>query len=141
MNDEEVVAIAEYRGEPVAETTGVYTRLAQPGFSTPRPHFLGINLHNDRPYYIFSLICVGLLMLFLARLRASRFGRALMLAGTDRQAASSVGVSPWRAKIFAFALARFVGSYPALRQNVPIVLWSLAEGRWTCRQYSLLSTR
>jgi ABC-type branched-subunit amino acid transport system ATPase component/ABC-type branched-subunit amino acid transport system permease subunit len=81
------------------------TRLAQPGFQTPRPHFLGINLHGDRPYYIFSLVCLGALMLFLARLRASRFGRALMLAGTDRQAASSVGVSPWRAKIFAFALA------------------------------------
>jgi len=48
-----------------------------------------------------------LCMLFLARLRASRFGRGLMLAGTDRQAAASVGVSPWRAKIFAFALAGF----------------------------------
>ena len=31
MNDEEVAAIAEYRGEPVAETTGVYTRMAQRG--------------------------------------------------------------------------------------------------------------
>jgi len=31
VNDEEVAAIAEYRGEPVAETTGVYTRMAQPG--------------------------------------------------------------------------------------------------------------
>ena len=28
-----------------------------------------------------------------------------MLVGTDRQVASAVGVSPWRAKIFAFALA------------------------------------
>ena len=58
------------------------TRLAAPGFQTPRPHFLGLNLHNDRPYYIFSLVCLCALMLFLARLRASRFGRALMLAGT-----------------------------------------------------------
>ena len=48
---------------------------------------------------------LGLVILFLARLRASRFGRGLMLAGTDRQAASAVGVSPWRAKIFAFVLA------------------------------------
>src|SRR5207245_7906624 len=81
------------------------TRLAAPGFQTPRPHFLGLNLHNDRPYFLFCLIRVVGLMFCLARLRASRFGRALILAGTDRQAASSVGVSPWRAKIFAFALA------------------------------------
>jgi ABC-type branched-subunit amino acid transport system ATPase component/ABC-type branched-subunit amino acid transport system permease subunit len=74
----------------------------------PRPALLGVHLNSDRAYFLFALAVLGLAMLFLARLRASRFGRGLMLAGTDRQAASAVGVSPWRAKIFAFALAGFL---------------------------------
>lgn len=78
---------------------------ADPTYPVPRPSLLGVHLDSDRSYYLFSLVVVAILMLFLARLRASRFGRGLILAGTDRQAASSVGVSPWRAKIFAFALA------------------------------------
>ncbi|MEW6475047.1 MAG: branched-chain amino acid ABC transporter ATP-binding protein/permease [Actinomycetota bacterium] len=73
----------------------------------PRPSLLGVDLDSDRAYFLFVLAVLGLVLVFLARLRASRFGRGLMLAGTDRQAASAVGVSPWRAKIFAFALAGF----------------------------------
>jgi ABC-type branched-subunit amino acid transport system permease subunit len=41
-------------------------------------------------------------------LRNSRFGRSLLLVGTDRQAAASVGISPWRYKIFAFVLSGFL---------------------------------
>jgi ABC-type branched-subunit amino acid transport system ATPase component/ABC-type branched-subunit amino acid transport system permease subunit len=74
----------------------------------PRPALLGVHLDSDRAYFLFAIAVLGLVMLFLARLRASRFGRGLMLAGTDRQAASAVGVSPWRAKILAFALAGFL---------------------------------
>ena len=87
--------------EKIVFTTG----LVDPPFATPRPDFLGINLSGDRAYYVFSVCLLGAPVLFITRLRASRFGRALMLAGTDRQAASSVGVSPWASKIFAFALA------------------------------------
>ena len=74
----------------------------------PRPALLGIGLESDRAYFLFALAVLGLVLVFLARLRASRFGRGLILAGTDRQAAAAVGVSPWRAKIFAFALAGFL---------------------------------
>lgn len=84
-------------------------RLVQtdPRFPLSRPSFLGVHLTSDRAYYVFALAVLCALMLFLSRLRSSRFGRALMLTGTDRQAASSVGVSPFRAKIFAFAIAGF----------------------------------
>ncbi|HEV8623145.1 MAG TPA: ATP-binding cassette domain-containing protein, partial [Acidimicrobiia bacterium] len=78
-----------------------------PEHTIHRPALLGVHLNSDRAYFLFALAVLILCMLFLARLRASRFGRGLMLAGTDRQAAASVGVSPWRAKIFAFALAGF----------------------------------
>ena len=78
-----------------------------PEHTIHRPALFGVHLISDRAYFLFALAVLGLCMVFLARLRASRFGRGLMLAGTDRQAAASVGVSPWRAKIFAFALAGF----------------------------------
>ena len=78
-----------------------------PDHTIHRPALFGIHLASDRAYFLFALAVLGLGMLFLARLRASRFGRSLILAGTDRQAASAVGVSPWQAKIFAFALAGF----------------------------------
>ena len=48
------------------------------------------------------------MLLFLSRLRNSRFGRSLLLVGTDRQAAASVGISPWRYKIFAFVVSGFL---------------------------------
>jgi ABC-type branched-subunit amino acid transport system ATPase component/ABC-type branched-subunit amino acid transport system permease subunit len=118
-----VVAISVVVSLATARLTGIYililtlavqvtiertiftTKLVDTGNVTPRPEFLGVSLHSDRAYYVFSLAVLALLMLFLARLRASRFGRSLILVGTDRQAASSVGVSPWRSKIIAFALA------------------------------------
>ena len=78
-----------------------------PEHTIHRPALLGVHLTSDRAYFLFALAVLVLCMVFLARLRASRFGRGLMLAGTDRQAAAAVGVSPWRAKIFAFALAGF----------------------------------
>jgi len=76
-----------------------------PEHTIHRPALFGVHLASDRAYFVFALAVLALGMVFLARLRASRFGRGLMLAGTDRHAAAAVGVSPWRAKIFAFALA------------------------------------
>ena len=66
-----------------------------------------MTLSGDRAYFFFTLAVLGGLILFLARLRRSRFGRGLLLVGTDRQAAAAVGVSPWKAKVFAFVLAGF----------------------------------
>jgi ABC-type branched-subunit amino acid transport system ATPase component/ABC-type branched-subunit amino acid transport system permease subunit len=79
-----------------------------PENTIPRPSLFGVELTSDRAYFFFALAVLCLVLLFLARLRSSRFGRGLMLAGTDRQAAAAVGVSPWRAKIFAFGLAGFL---------------------------------
>ena len=78
-----------------------------PDHTIHRPALLGVHLASDKAYFLFTLAVLVACMVFLARLRASRFGRSLILAGTDRQAAAAVGVSPWRAKIFAFALAGF----------------------------------
>jgi len=77
------------------------------GAFTPRPAVFGFSLGSDRAYYFLCLAALGAGLFALARLRASRAGRALLLVGVDRQAAASVGVSPWGYKIFAFAIAGF----------------------------------
>ena len=83
--------------------------------TTPRPWLFGIDLEQDRTFYFFVLAVVAVMVLLLARLRRSKFGRALLLVGADRKAAASVGISPWSYKIFAFALAgTFAGVAGAL---------------------------
>jgi ABC-type branched-subunit amino acid transport system ATPase component/ABC-type branched-subunit amino acid transport system permease subunit len=93
----------------IEQTVFTYPGMTQAGEAavSSRPSLLGVTLVGDRSFYLFSLFVVGSVLLLLAQLRASRFGRGLVLVGTDRQVASAVGVSPWRAKIFAFALAGF----------------------------------
>lgn len=75
---------------------------------TPRPALGGLNFDSDRSFYYLCLVLLGLVLLVLSRLRDSRYGRSLLLVGTDRQAAASVGISPWRYKIFAFAISGFL---------------------------------
>ena len=75
---------------------------------TPRPALPGLSFASDRAFYLLCLALLGVVLLFLSRLRNLRFGRSLLLVGTDRQAAASVGISPWRYKIFAFVLSGFL---------------------------------
>jgi ABC-type branched-subunit amino acid transport system ATPase component/ABC-type branched-subunit amino acid transport system permease subunit len=91
---------------------------------TPRPRPLGISLESDRVFYFFLLGCLAAVLLILTRLRFSHIGRALILAGNSRQAAASVGVPPWRYKLYAFmisgALAGLAGVLSAsLFRSVP----------------------
>jgi ABC-type branched-subunit amino acid transport system permease subunit len=79
----------------------------QSAIPTPRPALPGLSFENDRAFYLLCLVVLGAMVLFLSRLRSSRHGKALMLVGTDRQAAASVGISPFRYKMFAFGIAGF----------------------------------
>jgi ABC-type branched-subunit amino acid transport system permease subunit len=79
----------------------------QSAIPTPRPALFGLSFNNDRAFYLLCLAMLGAMVLLLARLRSSRHGQALMLVGTDRQAAASVGISPFRYKMLAFAIAGF----------------------------------
>jgi ABC-type branched-subunit amino acid transport system ATPase component/ABC-type branched-subunit amino acid transport system permease subunit len=73
----------------------------------PRPWFFGIDMDDDRNFYLFVFACVGLLIFALGRFRNSVYGRAMMLVGSDRKAAAAAGISPWRYKVLAFAMAGF----------------------------------
>ena len=51
---------------------------------------------------------VGLIGLFVARLRNGRLGRAFLAVRSNERAAASIGIDVARTKLFAFAIAAFV---------------------------------
>jgi ABC-type branched-subunit amino acid transport system ATPase component/ABC-type branched-subunit amino acid transport system permease subunit len=69
----------------------------------PRPHFFGLPLDTDREFYWFLLGWLMVIVLLLVRLRHSPAGRAFLLVGADRQAASACGISTLRYRLAAFA--------------------------------------
>jgi ABC-type branched-subunit amino acid transport system permease subunit len=71
----------------------------------PRPHFFATTLNSDARFYFLVLGVLFVSMVFLHRFRHSRFGRAMVMAGADRQAAATVGISPWAYRVWAFAIA------------------------------------
>jgi|GEM_PF-13158 len=76
----------------------------------PRPIIFGYDLEGkDRPFYLFLMAIIALVMAVLSRLRYSPYGRAMMLTGADQQAAAAVGISPWRAKALGFAVCGGLG--------------------------------
>jgi branched-chain amino acid transport system permease protein len=72
---------------------------------TPRPDFFTLNLRSDHRFYYVILACLLVVMVFLHRARHSRFGRSMILAGSDPAAAACAGVSPWRYRVWAFVVA------------------------------------
>jgi branched-chain amino acid transport system permease protein len=71
----------------------------------PRPWFFGLHLRGDTAFYFFLLGWLALVLTVMVRLRHSPAGRAFLLVGTDRQAAASVGISPLRYRLGAFAVS------------------------------------
>ena len=87
----------------------------QSPLETPRPEIFGASLNcpepctstltgDDRLYY-FVLAFLLVSIYFLHRFRHSRFGRSMIMVGVDPAAAAAVGVSPWKYKVAAFAIA------------------------------------
>ena len=73
-------------------------------FIVSRPKPFGISLESDLSYFYFCLIGFAGAGLFVYLLRRSRHGRAMNLVRTDSRAAAALGISPWRYKVFAFAI-------------------------------------
>jgi ABC-type branched-subunit amino acid transport system ATPase component/ABC-type branched-subunit amino acid transport system permease subunit len=94
----------------VATVTWVLTRdLFRPDdaftVDVPRETVLGISLGPQRTYYAFCLIIVFFVVIGVTRLRATGVGRSLLAVRDNERAAASVGLSPARVKLTAFALS------------------------------------
>jgi branched-chain amino acid transport system permease protein len=76
-----------------------------------RPALFGkFDLESEHTYYYVLLGLLVLVLLMLRSFRQSRSGRALVAARDNSRAAQSYGVSPLRARLFAFALSGFVAA-------------------------------
>lgn len=72
---------------------------------TLRPDVLGVSFGpNERFYYLVAVVLLAVVFL-LHRLRRSRFGRSIVFAGNDPEAAAAAGVSPWRFRLAAWVVA------------------------------------
>jgi ABC-type branched-subunit amino acid transport system permease subunit len=74
------------------------------GFYQHRPVIFGLHTESERVFYFVALLALVAAVLFLSLFRRSKFGRALLLVRTNREAAAAVGISPWRFKILAFLI-------------------------------------
>jgi virginiamycin B lyase len=71
---------------------------------SPR-QFLGLDLGSDRAFYLFAFAVLLVVLAGMHRLRAGRFGRAMVAVGTDPVAAAAHGINPVRVRVGAFAVA------------------------------------
>jgi ABC-type branched-subunit amino acid transport system ATPase component/ABC-type branched-subunit amino acid transport system permease subunit len=70
-----------------------------------RPVVGGVSLEPQRTYYYVCLAGLVLAIVVVARLRGSGLGRSLLAVRDNELAASAMGLSPTRVKLFAFAVS------------------------------------
>ncbi|MEO6987628.1 MAG: ATP-binding cassette domain-containing protein, partial [Aquihabitans sp.] len=70
-----------------------------------RPVVGGVSLESQRTYYWVCLALLALSIVVVARVRRSGLGRSMLAVRDNEQAASAMGLSPTRVKMFAFALS------------------------------------
>ncbi len=70
-----------------------------------RPVIGGVSLESQRAYYYVCLGALALAIVVVARIRRSGLGRSLLAVRDNELAASAMGLSPTRVKLFAFALS------------------------------------
>ncbi len=74
-----------------------------------RPVFFGYKFSvNATPYFYLVLVLVMITAYFLFRLCDSKTGRALVAVREDELAASAMGISPLKLKLYAFGLSSFI---------------------------------
>lgn len=77
----------------------------------PRTRPLGINLQDDKTFYLFALGWLALVLLALIRLRRSPTGLAFLLVGSNRQSAAALGIPAARFRVLAFTAAGLLAGF------------------------------
>ena len=87
-----------------------FSWLVLPPFSrVERPLLLErFDLANERTYYWFCLLVLGIVIVAVRSLRNSRVGRVLIAVRDNERAAQSFGISQARAKLLTFALSGLI---------------------------------
>jgi ABC-type branched-subunit amino acid transport system permease subunit len=69
-----------------------------------RPNFFGVSLKNEHYMYFFLFAITVAVVVMMEEFRHSKFGRAMIAVGNDRQAAAAMGINPWRYRVVAFTM-------------------------------------
>jgi branched-chain amino acid transport system permease protein len=75
------------------------------GLRPPEPHLFGVSFADDWSYYYIILFSAAAVFVSIWRIQKSGFGISLQAMRDDESAAASVGLSPTRLKLTAFALS------------------------------------
>src|SRR2546422_140062 len=104
------VPVLRLRGLLLALVTFAFAQVVEVFFLNFKPTGAAEGIRGIFPYtnlwYVYGFL--GLLVLFLARLRRSRMGRAFDAVKLDETAAEAMGIDVTRAKLTAFAAGAFV---------------------------------
>ncbi len=104
------VPVLRLRGLLLALVTFAFAQVVEVFFLNFKPTGAAEGIRGIFPYTNLWYVCgfLGLLVLFLARLRRSRMGRAFDAVKLDETAAEAMGIDVTRAKLTAFAAGAFV---------------------------------
>ncbi len=104
------VPVLRLRGLLLALVTFAFAQVIEVFFLNFKPTGAAEGIRGIFPYTNLWYVCgfLGLLVLFLARLRRSRMGRAFDAVKLDETAAEAMGIDVTRAKLTAFAAGAFV---------------------------------
>jgi ABC-type branched-subunit amino acid transport system permease subunit/ABC-type branched-subunit amino acid transport system ATPase component len=83
----------------------------QGGATLKRPVIGPVSLRSQGAYYVVCLVSVAIVLVAVNRLRNSGFGRSLIAVRDNEQAAASMGVSPTRTKLTAFAIGGAIAGF------------------------------
>jgi branched-chain amino acid transport system permease protein len=76
-----------------------------------RPKLFGLSLDGDRAVYWFCLVCLGLTLLVVDRLRRGRLGRVLAAMRDSETGARSIGLDLRRYKLAMFSLSATIAGF------------------------------
>jgi branched-chain amino acid transport system permease protein len=100
-------------------------------FSSPEPPSVaGVTLTGDQLYYLLSLLLLALSLVYVANLRRTRLGRAMLALRERELAAAVMGVDVARTKVAAFTISSFLAGicgalYAAYLSDTQPATWDL----------------
>jgi len=91
------------------------------GTVVPRPVLGPFDLASDKSFLVFAAVVLAITALAVVQLKSGTFGRTLVALRGSEVGAQSIGISPARARLIAFAISAFIagvgGALLAMQQE------------------------
>ena len=81
------------------------------GTVVPRPVIGPLNFDDDKSFLVLVVLIFAVVALAVTQVRGGTFGRSLSRCGAARSAPQSIGISPARARLMAFAISGFIAAF------------------------------